>query len=139
MEFEWYVFINDDFNGKGIGKFNVFNSVKFKRGLLDIKKRLKKNPSLDCKSEIEKELMYCFWGKCEYEVVIGSLFSKDISDFDKIDIYDQVMLNFDKFAEYVIGVLPKLKEKSITNDTNKNIKSKKCVKFTKNEQNENKN
>lgn len=138
MDFEWYVFMHD-FNRRRIVKLNVFDSLKFRRGLSDIKKKSKKNPTLDLKEELKKELMYCFWGKCEYEVVIGSLFSKDISNFDKIDVYDQVMLNFDNFAEYVIGVLPKLKEKSITNDTSKNTKSKKCVKFAENEQNENKN
>ena len=109
MNPEWYVF-TDDFNTKTIRKFNVFNSVKFRKGLLDIKKKLKKNPDLDIKDEIKSELMYCFWGKSEYEVVISPLFAKDMKDFKKIDVYDQVMLNFDKFADYVISILPKLKE-----------------------------
>lgn len=110
MKPEWYVFINDDFNGKGIGKFNVFNSVKFRKGLLDIKKKLKKGVELDIKQEIKNELMYCFWSKSEYEVLIGPLFNRGISEWQKVDVYDQVMLNFDKFADYVISVLPKLKE-----------------------------
>lgn len=43
--------------------------------------------------------MYYFWSKSQYEVLILPWVGK--ADDIKIDIYDQVMMNWDKFSEYV--------------------------------------
>lgn len=57
------------------------------------------------REEFEKELklslMYHFWCKCEHEVVVGPW----IGDFEKegvkVDIYEQIRMNWDMFVEYV--------------------------------------
>lgn len=45
--------------------------------------------------------MYWFWSKCEYEIVISPWVGRNKEEAEvKIDIHDQVMLNFDRFVDY---------------------------------------
>ena len=50
---------------------------------------------------VRKELMYYFWSKSEYEIILESWPVGD--NHKKIDIYDQVMLNWDRFVDYLWG------------------------------------
>ena len=47
----------------------------------------------------QKEVMYYFWGRAEYEVMIGGLFER--GQKAKIDIYSQLKLNWDRFIDYL--------------------------------------
>lgn len=92
---EWYVYY-DDFNANKIIKWNIFKHHSFKQ---DVEKLLKRKLSKDeFSEELKRCLMYFMWSKCEYEVIVsqqhgdGSL---------KIDVYDQVMMNWDRFVDYV--------------------------------------
>ena len=94
---EWYVYYYD-FNGQKIVTWNIFRNWVFKESV----EKLLKDKKLNRKEFAEKlktKLMYCFWSKTEYEVIISPWVGK--GDEEKIDIYDQVMLNFDRFVEYV--------------------------------------
>lgn len=127
MKLEWFVY-RHDFNSKKIIKYNIFDHWRFEE---EVKKDLKK-----CKTKeefIEKlksNLMYYFWSKCEYEVVISSFpvhikkeeferlntdFKKDTERYrhepygmwvcpdvgEKIDIAEQVLMNFGVFVDYI--------------------------------------
>ena len=96
---EWYVFI-DDFNSKSIRKYNIFDHYYFYNNC----KRLAKQKDITKEQfaeKVERDLLYCFWSKCEYETVISS-FPPDTSFKEKkIDVYWQVMLNFDRFIDYL--------------------------------------
>lgn len=81
-------------------KFNIFNSVRFCSCLMDLKARAKKDDTVDLKEEIRCALSYSYRCKTEYEILIKELFKDDMY---KIDIYTQVMLNFDLFYEYLIS------------------------------------
>lgn len=64
------------------------------------------NKKLTDKDEFAKKLrsnlMYYFWSKCEYEIVLSPWCGVSTEDKDiKIDIYDQVFLNWDIFLNYV--------------------------------------
>lgn len=134
---EWYVY-NYNFNAHKIEKFNIFRYGSFTqyayRAARDCKDKV------DFAKAIRGELLYYFWSKSEYELIIkltddnrvflypwcGSsnpynekIEVTDETDFDwlgfakehidkqiyknevKIDIYDQVMFQFDKFIDYV--------------------------------------
>ena len=127
MKLEYYVYHND-FNKKTIEKFNVFNHGRF---LEDVKKDLKKcKTKEEFAEELRRHLMYYYWSKCEWEVVVTSWVPHiTVSELDrlnkerektiekygrepyrlyvnpdvgeKIDVYEQVMLNFEVFADYV--------------------------------------
>lgn len=119
----WNVYRNN-FNTKKIEVFNIFDHISF---LESVKKILKQTQNKKEFSEnIRKELLYYFWSKYEYEVIITSfpvyinqkelnkINSDNNSNFNnkikiniepdvgiKVDIYSQVMNNFDIFVDYI--------------------------------------
>ena len=123
----WNVYY-ESFNNNSIIKYNIFNHKSFAK---DVNKLLKENTTKDEFAEqLKRSLRYYFWGKSEYEVVITSwpvyIYRAELDrlnteyqeynnkwghypyDIDivpnvgeKIDIYNQVMLNFDIFVDYV--------------------------------------
>ena len=127
MKLEYYVYYYN-FNSHSIKKFNIFNHGRF---LEDVKKDLREcETKKEFAEELYKDLIYYFWSKAEWEVVITpwtpritiselnrlneerektlkkynrephSLYvNPDVGE--KIDVYEQVMLNWDLFVDYV--------------------------------------
>lgn len=108
---EWYV-LNYSWNDKKVNEFNIFNSSRFKDG---VEKLLKNFITFeDFKEKLEKELMYAFWSKAEYEIMVADLFCEEPDEWEKIDIYTQVKPNLDILAHYIIDYynnMPKRKKK----------------------------
>ena len=124
----WY----ENFNSKEIVPYNVFRNSRFYDGLVKATKIYKKTQDRETyREDIRKELMYAYWSKSEYEIVITSwppyIDVEDIEKLDilvkqeeaewgrkpyrvnirpvvskKLDIYEQVMLNFNIFIQYLI-------------------------------------
>ena len=126
-DLKWHVYCHD-FNGKKIEKFNIFEHDGFCN---DVEKHFKKYKDKDEFAEhLKHSLMYYFWSKCVWEVVITSwvphitaielarlnaereeamkkynrepyvlYVNPDVAE--KIDVYDQVMNNWDVFLNYV--------------------------------------
>ena len=127
MKLIWNVF-KHNFNSGAIEIFNIFNHWCFKE---DVERSLKKcNTKEEFSEELNDHLLYYYWSKCEYEIVITSFptsiiqqeYEKLTLDYDKyiylykhspyklyidpdvqlkVDIYSQVMLNFDVFVDYI--------------------------------------
>lgn len=127
MKLKWNVY-RHDINRREIVEFNIFNHWRFEE---DVKKDLRKCKTKEEFAEkIKSHLMYYFWSKCEYEVVISSFpvhikkdeFNRLTEEFiadtekyghepygmwvcpdvgEKIDIAGQVMMNFEVFVDYV--------------------------------------
>ena len=96
INLEWYVWCND-LNTNKIKPFNIFNHYSFNKAVTDIfSKRLHMD---EFEEMIDKEAMYYFWCKAEYEVMIGGLFEKGTKT--KIDIYSQLKLNWGRFIDYL--------------------------------------
>lgn len=117
-----------NFNSKKIEVFNIFEHSRF---LNDVKRDLKKYDNKDeFEKALKGTLFYYYCSKCEWEVVITSwvprisiqeldrvnqelentlkkygckpysmYMSPDVSE--KVDVYEQVMLNWDLFLNYV--------------------------------------
>lgn len=98
-ELEWNVYY-EDFNGKKIVPFNIFHHTRFNE---DVKKSFKKNKNdfETFKKETKSNLMYYYWSKCEWEIILSAWINSGRVPEVKVDVYDQVMLNFDLFAKYV--------------------------------------
>lgn len=147
LKLEWNVYW-EDFNAKKIETYNIFQggpTGRFKT-VFDAKYG-------DDKETFEKDLnsalMYYFWGKAEYEIVLtswppyvtkeeiarcqnelvereekwgtsGYRVNVDLDVASKIDIYDQVRLNWNVFLDYVWG---KYKEYHATDRVRKNSKT----------------
>ena len=118
----------EDFNSKKIKVFNIFNSYRFYEDLLKINKKYKDNFE-EFSQQVKSSIMYSFWSKCEYEIILTSwpayvnseeidrLVSKreeklkkynhfyidyvNLTVGEKIDVYDQIMLNWDIFIKYL--------------------------------------
>lgn len=127
MKLEWNVY-REDFNNKEIKVFNIFNHGRFDE---DVKKDLKECKIKEEFSEkLKKNLRYYYWSKSEYEIVLTSWtprIEKEELDrlnreyeeyynkynhapynilvepnvFKKVDICEQVMLNYNVFVDYI--------------------------------------
>ena len=96
MNLEWNVWCNE-LNTNKIKPFNIFNHCSFNKAVTDIfSKRLHMD---EFEEMIDKEAMYYFWCKAEYEVMIGGPFER--GEKTKIDIYSQLKLNWDRFIDYL--------------------------------------
>ena len=114
----WYVYVKN-FNGKRIEKFNIFNHAGFMNDVKDIYKKYK-NDFNKFEEEIQMSLRYCYWAKCEWEIILQSWPQCDDFHEEKIDVYDQVSLNWDVFIKYVWDMCHarkqrKKKEENVTN------------------------
>lgn len=75
----------------------MFNHGSFKN---EVDMILKEKLSKEVFSEkLRREAMYYFWSKCEYEIILSPWTGR--ADNIKMDIYDQIMMNWDKFVDYV--------------------------------------
>lgn len=98
MGLVWNVFYHDIYKQK-IETFNIFNHFRFNE---NTQKNLKEIKNKDEFAEkLKSDLMYYFWCKSEYEVIISPWCGgKDTKDV-KVDIYTQVMNNWEIFLNYV--------------------------------------
>ena len=117
LKLKWIVILpNQTYN---ITTYNIFNSVSFVSGLMDLKARFKKDNSIVLKEQIKKLLMYSFWSKAEYEIMVKLLFGKEEH---KIDVYEQVMLNYDVFYDYLMNNWKQIPAKTYRQQNNERKK-----------------
>lgn len=95
----WYVYIGN-FNSKQIETYNIFNHGGFYNDCVSIasKHRNDKDALAD---EVYRSLQYYFWSKCEWEVIVSHWPPSDRLKDKKIDVYDQAMLNWQRFIDYL--------------------------------------
>ncbi len=82
-----------------IEPFNVFDHWRF---LDDCRKNARKNAKdrAAFEEQLRRDLMYYFWSKCEWEIVLDHWPHNDRYKEKKVDVYDQVSLNWEKFLDY---------------------------------------
>lgn len=95
----WNVY-HYDFNGKVVEPYDIFKHYGFLRDFEKLRKKSKALSFEEFSEQLRKILMYHFWSRCEYEIIISSWPPREGID-TKIDIYQQVMLNKDVFFNYV--------------------------------------
>lgn len=96
---KWNVFY-EDFNKRTIASYNIFNHYYFHKDCKKIAMKYKDNKEMFAE-KVELALMCYFWSKCEWEIIVESLFSKRKDVIRKIDVYEQVMNNWDVFIDYL--------------------------------------
>jgi hypothetical protein len=97
-ELVWNV-IYHNINGQRIETFNVFKHGGF---IADIEKDLKRCSSKEEFAEpLRRSLFYYFGSKTEWEIIISPWVGSSEPCDIKIDVFDQVMMNFDIFVDYV--------------------------------------
>ena len=95
---EWNVFYHDS-NRQEIITWNIFEHCSFDDNVNKLLSKCKDKDEFE--EKLKNELMYYFWCKSEYEILmhpwIGSKNDKAI----KVDIYTQVRNNWNIFVDYV--------------------------------------
>ena len=99
---KWNVYVFDC-NRRSMKDYNIFRHSGFVKYLCEIYQK-ELLSAVDFQEEVRRELQYHFWSKCEYEIVLTEWpshenLSKDVRE--KIDVYDQITLNFDRFIEWL--------------------------------------
>lgn len=94
----WNVF-KHNINKKEIETFNVFAHSGFRNECKKAAKKYHEDKDLFAE-EIRRSLMYFYWSRAEYEVLICDFLKSNFTAEKKVDIYQQVMLNWNIFAEY---------------------------------------
>lgn len=102
--------------GDKVVVYNIFNHLGFADGMQKIIK--KKYDRSAFANEVKSELIYHFCGKYQHEITISKTANDEPNDeneilvshyprysdskYDmRIDVYEQVMLNFDAFIDYI--------------------------------------
>ena len=128
IKLQWNVY-HFDFSNKDLHIYNVFEHRSFNNDVQELLKK-KDITREDFAEKLRREAKYRFWAKCEWECVITGcephidrreferLMSeyeecgKDVkrlwlrtsirlADKNKIDVYEQLMLNWEQFEAYV--------------------------------------
>lgn len=123
----WNVYYRD-MHTRQIKVWNIFNHSSFREEVINLKK--KKLPKEEFSKRLERKVLHYFWSKFEYEAVITSfppyIDKKELDrlnseyenfnttyghypltidvcpeTYEKIDIYQQVHLNWNVFVNYV--------------------------------------
>ena len=97
---KWLVYIDDYYTHKSISNYNIFDHYRFKEDCDNAYKECKGNKE-EFEKRVKRDLAYYFWSKCEWEIVISGWPPwKDFKE-KKISVYDQVLLNWDIFIDYL--------------------------------------
>ena len=99
----WNVFIFD-MNTNELKEYNIFKHGNFLKSILkDAEEEYGENlPDYEkFKERVRRELQYYFWAKCEWELVMSPWPPHEDDKDKKIDVYEQIMLNFDQFYKYL--------------------------------------
>ena len=96
---EWNAYYYN-YNSRKVETHNVFNHWRFiEYSAKAIKKYKDDKKSLE--EQIRRELMYYYWSKYEWEVIVAPFTSNPKEEEEKkLDVYEQVMLNWNIFFEY---------------------------------------
>lgn len=112
---KWYAYY-ESWNDHEIKPFNIFDHGGVMEDLRKAAKKVHIREDIPEEKEeflkiLKRDLKYYYWSKCEWEIVltpwVGSGKTKDI----KIDVWDQIEMNWDIFSEYVWQNRKELKPK----------------------------
>ena len=112
---EWNVYVSH-FNSGQIKPYNIFDHGFFLRDLQKAAEKVHVREDIPEEKEafletLKRDLMYWYWSKCEWEIIISHWVGRTDAKDIKVDVYDQVMLNWDIFCEYVWANRRELKRK----------------------------
>jgi hypothetical protein len=96
----WNTYISDT-NGRVIKNCDIFKHKYFVDGLKKIARSCKDTQRDEFCERMRKELLYYFWGRVQWEVIIDHWPHWDRFESKKVDVYEQVMMNWEPFCEYV--------------------------------------
>ena len=96
LNMKWIVY-RYNINTEKIEAYNIFDHGSFN---MEVELLLKSRCSKEkFSNKLKNILLYYFWSKAEWEILISPFISKD-NAIEKIDVYQQVIANWEQFADY---------------------------------------
>ncbi len=95
---EWNVLMFD-WNKKKVINYNIFSY-----GFIEILNKKLNNGEVTNMEELKALILrWCrrYRSKAEYEMMIGDLCVKNISNLEKIDVFRQIEMNINRITEYI--------------------------------------
>ena len=89
----------ENFNAKKIEVYNIFKYGFLEELFRDIKNECSSKEEFA--EKIDFELKYRYWSKCEWEIILSDWPPSNTFKKEKIDVYDQIKLNWNIFVDYV--------------------------------------
>lgn len=96
---QWNVYI-ENVNRSAIEVYNIFDHGRFVQSCAAMVSKVGENRA-EFDKKLRSEVMYYFWSKCEWEIILDAWPSFPKFKPLKVSVYDQVNLNWDIFADYV--------------------------------------
>lgn len=107
MKLKYYAFYYD-FNGKKLCRTNVIRDDLIER----VKYMVRTNKTYnEIREQVRLELMYHYWCKSEYEVIVCDLHKREYNE--KIDMWYQIEPNLDLIVKELIRYVAPRKYKKI--------------------------
>lgn len=100
VNMRWNV-MYEDFNTRKIKQTNILSN-SFPEELAKAIKKEKITNREQLKTYLKQEFIHRYWSKSEYEIAVGGLHSKYPEEFEKIDVWYQIEMNFDHIIDYII-------------------------------------
>lgn len=95
---KWNVYVSN-FNSGEIEIHNVFDHCGFWNDCVSAKKTEKTKEKFA--EKIKSSLMYYYWSKCEWEITVHHWPDNERMKNKKIDVYQQIRMNWDIFIDYL--------------------------------------
>lgn len=105
----WKVYCGD-FNAGRIDEHNIFDHAGFYDDCVKAARKHKDDRS-SFEDEIKRSLRYYYWSKCEWEIILSGWPPSDRFRAVKIDVFDQIMLNWPVFINWLWENRKELKKK----------------------------
>ena len=88
-------------NSRQLEQFNIFNHHGFSKDFEELKS--KRFDEEQFAERLNRIVMYYFRCKYEYEVLVGEYSDRENRVEMRVDIYDQIKLNWGAFVDYCLG------------------------------------
>lgn len=95
---KWNV-VRYNINKGDIETYNIFAHGKFREEVDDLIKNYENEEKF--KSKVKSSLLYYFFARAEWEVFISPWIGSKKGEI-KVDVYWQIMNNFDQFIDYIL-------------------------------------
>lgn len=95
----WNVYI-DDFNARCIRTLDIFQHDSFLEGCRKAAQKYTDDEA-SFAEQVDRLLKYYFWSKTEYEIVLDTWPPSPRFHPEKVDVYDQVKLNWPVFINWL--------------------------------------
>lgn len=95
---KWIVYYHD-INSDKMSTYNIFEHGSFRKYVKEVVEEYKDKDEFA--KQLKSELRYYFWSKAEWEIILSPWVGGKNTRELKIDVYDQVMNNWDIFVDYV--------------------------------------